>query len=124
MTLVEAILCITILGLTASGISSLYVSGLRSLDSSDRRLLLDSQLRSAMETLIAKQFSDLELAGSGTRSVSVDSVVYTVMWTTTAIDLDDDGIAEPGAVLLTVSLEGRSLSTVLVDHQDPLARIP
>lgn len=124
MTLVEAMLCIVILGLTASGISNLYVSGLRTLDNCEERLLLDGQLRSAMETLVADSFSALLLAGSGTRQVTVDSVEHTASWSATRIDLDGDGLVEPSALLLTVSLEGRSLSIVMVDPQDPLAKIP
>jgi hypothetical protein len=123
MTLVEATVCILILGLTAAGISALYVSGLQTLESSDDRMLLDSRLRSRMEEMIADDFDDLRTAGSGSESVTIGGDEYTLSWSVTGHDLDGDGTPEPNAMLIRVSLDTRSLSVVLVDHEDRVSKI-
>ena len=124
ITLLEAMLCIVLLGLTASGISSLYVSGLQSLEQEEDRYLLDNRLRNRIEQLIGRPFADVRAAGSGSENVTIGGEVYVLSWTVVAADLDGDAVPEPDAMQVTVSLAGRSLTVILVDHQGKVARIP
>ena len=41
-----------------------------------------------------------------------------------AYDLDGDSIPEASALLVSVSLRGRALSVLLVDHEDRVEKIP
>ncbi len=124
MTLLEAMLSIVLLGLTASGISALYVTGLQSLQESDTRMLLDGQLRSQMELLVAQPFETLQTTGSGSSSVTVDSRTYTASWTATSYDVDGNGTADPTALLIVVTLEGSSLSLLRVDGAERVLWVP
>jgi len=124
MTLAEAMLCILILGLTATGISALFVSGIQSLEGSGDQAIADSQLRSQLEQLIATPFADVLSTGAGTQNVTVGSQTYVLSWTATLHDLDGDSVPEPNALLVTASLHNRSLSVVLVDHEDRIGKIP
>lgn len=122
-TLVEAMLCIVLLGLTAAGVSGLYVSGLRSIDGGVDTMLLDSRLRSAMEALIARPFADVLVEGSGTKAVAVEVGQPPLTWTAAPYDLDGDGTEEADAMRITVSAAGRSLSMVVVDHGDSVRKL-
>ena len=122
-TLVEVLVSVALLGLMVTGIGTLYVSGLQSLNTQDDRMLLDSQLRSRMEILVSTAFASLS---DDSEVVTVNGQTYTVNWTVVPIDLDGDATPEPNAVQVTVSiseLPGRSLTTVLVDNQDRVAKI-
>jgi hypothetical protein len=124
MTLVESMLCIVLLGLTVSGISALYVSGLQTLEQGDERMLLDSQLRSKMEELIATDFDEVLTLGSGNENVSIRGETHSVSWSATQHDLDGDGTAEPSAMLITISLDGRSLSLVRINPGERVLKVP
>lgn len=124
MTLVEAMLCIVLLGMTATAISGLYVSGLQSIDGTDDLMLIDSRLRSQMEELISRPFADVLTEGSGLVIDAMDVDLPTINWTALLHDLDGDGAVEPSAMLITVSVPGRSLSCVVVDHGETVVKIP
>lgn len=124
ITLLEAMLCIVLLGLTASGISSLYVSGLQTLEEGDDRILLDNRLRNRIERMVGKPYADLIADGAGGILVTIGGENYTLSWTVDPVDLDGDAVPEPDAVQVTASLAGRSLTVILVDHQGKVAKIP
>ena len=119
-TLVEALLSIVILGFMAAVMSGLYISGLQTLDAGNERILLDSQLRSRMEFLISENFD--QLAG-GSETVTINGTDYTVTWTVTAADLDGDAAPEPTAKQITVTLEDRTLTAIVADHETRLGKI-
>lgn len=123
-TLVEALLSVVILGLIAAGISAPYISGLRSLEVQADRMLLDSHLRGQMEKLIGLPFDhdDLDL---GTKSVpvTVRGKNYTITWTVSSADLNADSNPEPNARKITVSVFGRTLTTIVVDHEGKVGKI-
>lgn len=122
-TLVEALLSVFFLGVLATGVATVYSTGLRSLDEQADRMLLDGHLRGRMEVLIATDFSAL---GNGSEVVSVNGKEYTITWTVAPVDLDGDMTPESTAKQATVAvsgLSGRSLSTILVDSQGQVNRI-
>ena len=81
---------------------------------------LDSALRSRMEVLLSTPFS---LLASGTDVVNLGGQACTLYWTVTPRDLDGDGAAEANAREITVSLEGHSLTTLVVDSQGEVGKI-
>jgi len=122
-TLVEAMLCIVLLGLTAAGISGLYASGLRSIEGGVDTVLLDSRLRSTMEALIARPFADVLAEGSGTEVVAIAVGQPALTWIAVPYDLDGDGTEEADAMRITVTAGGRALSMVVVDHGDSVRNL-
>ena len=122
-TLVEALLSVALLGLMVTGIATLYVSGLQSLDGQDDRMLLDSALRSRMEVLVGTDFGALS---DDSEVVTVNGQNYTIAWTVMNADLDGDLTPEPNAKQVTVSiteLPDRSLTTILVDNEGRVGKI-
>ena len=122
-TLVEALLSVALLGLMVTGIATLYVSGLQSLDGQDDRMLLDSALRSRMEVLVGTDFGALS---DDSEVVTVNGQNYTIAWTVVNVDLDGDATLEPNAVQVTVSiteLPDRTLTTILVDNEGWVGKI-
>ena len=123
-TLVEALLAIATLSLMAAAISGLYMSGARSLDVQADDMLLQSHLRSRMEELVASDFGTLS---DGTNVVTVvaqgQTNTHTITWSATPMDLDGDNTPEPNAKQVTVSLEGQSLTILLVDHEGRLGKL-
>jgi prepilin-type N-terminal cleavage/methylation domain-containing protein len=122
-TLVEVLVSVALLGLMVTGIGALYASGLQSLNTQDDRMLLDSQLRSRIEVLVSTAFDSLS---DDSEVVTVNGQNYTVNWSVVPIDLDGDATPEPNAVQVTVSiteLPGRSLTTILVNHEGRLGKI-
>lgn len=111
-TLIEAILSIVLLGLTAAAVSGLYISGLQALDGRNTRVLVNSKLRSQMEFFVCEDFEDLEDDGY---TVNINGKNYTLSTTVVPIDLDGDSNTEDDAVQITVSLAGQSLTTIRVD---------
>ncbi len=119
----EVLVSVALLGLMASGISALYLSGFQSLDAQDDRMLLDSRLRSRMEVLVGTDFASLS---DGSEGVTVNGQNYTINWTIVSIDLDGDSNPESNAKQVTVSVagvSGRSLTTIIVDHEGRLGKI-
>ena len=124
LTLVEAMLCTALLGITAAAISGLFVTGLQSVDGNNAEMLIDSRLRSQMEQLLSRPFADVLADGSGAAVVPVEAGTVTVNWVASLHDLDGDGVDEPNAMMVTVSVPGSgSLSTLVVDHGDILVKI-
>ena len=122
-TLVEALLSVALLGLMVTGIATLYVSGLQSLDGQDDRMLLDSALRSRMEVLVGTDFGALS---DDSEVVTVNGQNYTIAWTVVNVDLDGDATPEPNAWQITVTtaeLPNRSLTTIVVDHEGRVGKI-
>ena len=124
VTLVEAMLSIVILGICVGGVSSLFSSGLQALEQGEQVMLLESALRSQVETLISHPFGEVLSEGSGSADVSVAGKTYTAIWSAAQHDLDGDGVPEPDAMLMVVALEGLSLSVILVDHNGRLGEAP
>jgi len=122
-TLVEVLVSVILLGFMATGISAMYLSGLRSLDAQNDRMLLDSRLRSRMEVLVGTDFAALS---DDSEVVSINGQNYTIEWTVVSIDLDQDGHPESNARQVTVSVagvSGHSLTTIIVDHEGRLGKI-
>jgi Tfp pilus assembly protein PilV len=122
-TLVEALLSVVILGLMVTGISAMYLSGFQSLNTQDDRMLLDSRLRSRMEVLVGTDFAALS---AGSEVVAVNGQNYTIDWNVVSIDLDGDATPESNAKQVTVSavgVPGRSLTTIIVDHEGRVSKI-
>ena len=122
-TLVEVLVSVILLGFMATGISAMYLSGLRSLDAQNDRMLLDSRLRSRMEVLVG---TDLAALSDDSRVVSINGQNYTIEWTIASIDLDQDSHPESNARQVSVSVagvSGHSLTTIIVDHEGRLGKI-
>jgi len=122
-TLFEALFSVVLLGLMASGVSVLYVSGVQTLDEQADRMVLDSYLRSRMEYLVGQPFAQL---ANGNEVVTVRGQNYTIDWTVVLKDLDGDLVPESSAKEVTVSVSGvsnRLLTTILVDNEDRLGKI-
>jgi prepilin-type N-terminal cleavage/methylation domain-containing protein len=123
-TLIEASLAVVILGLMATSIGAMYVSGLDSLDAGHDRMLLDSHVRSRIEFLMGQPFD--QVAG-GSEVVTVNGENYTINWSAPLIDLDGDSLPEADAKQLTVSVAGEpgcSLTVILVDNEGRVGKIP
>ena len=119
-TLVEALLSMTILALIATVISAVYASGFQALEIQSDRMLIDSALRSQMEFQLGNAFADLT---SGATTVTVNGQSHTVTIVVVAADLDGDAVPEPAAKQVTISIDGRSLMTIVVDDEDRLGKI-
>ena len=122
-TLIEAVLSVALLALVAVGISAPYISGFQALDIQADHMLLDSQLRSRMETLVSTEFGSL---GNGSEVVTVRGQTYNITWTAANVDLDGDLSPEPNAWQITTSiteLPDRSLVVILVDHEGRVNKI-
>jgi len=116
-------LSIAILGMTVGAVSSLFSSGLQALEQGEKVALLDSELRSQMETLISRPFGEVLYEASGSQPVTVGGDVYTATWSATRQDLDGDGALESDAMVVEVSLAGRLLSVLLVDNDGQLGEV-
>ncbi len=119
-TLVEALLAVVVLALMASVLTGLYASGLQSLDARDERVLLDGHMRSRMEMLVSEKFGQL---ANGSATVNVKGQDHTLTWTVINVDLDGDGTAETAAKQITVSLNARTIKTIVVDNEGKLGKI-
>jgi prepilin-type N-terminal cleavage/methylation domain-containing protein len=123
-TLIETVLAVVILGLMTTSIGALYSSGLKSLDTGHERMLLDSHVRSRMESLIGQPFD--QVAG-GSEVVTVKGQNYTINWSAPIVDLDGDSIPESDARQVTVAVAGEpgcSLTVILVDNEGRVGKIP
>lgn len=122
-SLMEAVVAAAFLGLIAAAVTAAHVSGLDSIDEQADRVLLDSRLRSRMEVLVGTAFGSLS---GGSEDVTVNGKSYTIAWTVTLADLNGDAIPEATAKQVVVSvsgLPGRSLTTLVVDHQGSVGKI-
>lgn len=122
-TLVEVLMAVVLVALLAVSIGGVYSSGHQSMAYQAEQMLLDSRLRSRMEFLVSTDFESLS---SGSENVSINGTDYTIAWTVENVDLNSDGLTEPSARKVTVSisgLAGRSLTTVIVDNEDMIGKI-
>ena len=118
--MVEALLAIVVLAFAAAVMTGLYVSGLQAMDAQTDRMTLDSSLRSRMEFLLSQNFDQLT---NGTDTISVNGQNYTLSWTINNTDLDGDSVAESTAKMIEVTVEGRTLTTIVVDHEGQIGKI-
>ena len=118
--MVEAVLSIVVLGFSATVVTGFYISGLQALAAQNERALLDSALRSKMEELLSQKFD--QLAG-GSSSVTVNGQSHTITWLVANVDLDGDTNPESTAKDLNVTLEGRTLTTIVVDNEGLLGKL-
>jgi hypothetical protein len=122
-TLLESLMAVFFLGLMAAGVTAVYSSGFQSLDDQMDGILLDSKVRSRMEVLVGTEFDSLS---SGSEVVTVNGKDYTINWSVTSVDLNGDGITEPTAKKVTVSVDGlpgHALTTILVDNENKVGKI-
>jgi Tfp pilus assembly protein PilV len=119
-TLVEVTLSILFLGIMVMGVSGLYFTAQRSLLDQEHLLPLDSRLRGRMEEIVSRPFA--AIAG-GSEAITIDGKNYTVTWSVTQPDLDGDAVAEPTAKQITVTVDGRSLTTLVIDNQGNIGKI-
>jgi hypothetical protein len=114
------LLSVVILSLCAAAISDVYTSGLDVLDAGVEGGQLDSALRSQMERLLALKFDSL---ADGSAPVTVGGETYTMTWTVVNVDLDGDMVPEPTAKLITLTVSGKTLVTIVADHQGRVGKI-
>lgn len=119
-TLVEVTVSILFLGIMVMGISGLYFSAQRSLLNQEHLLPLDSRLRGRMEEIVSRPFAAI---ADGSEAITIDGRNYTVTWTVTQPDLDGDAVAEPTAKQITVTVDGRGLTTLAIDSQGKIGKI-
>ncbi len=122
-TLLESLMAVFFLGLMAAAVTAVYSAGYRSLDDQTDGMLLDSKVRSRMEVLVGTEFSSL---GNGSEVVTINGKNYTITWNVVTIDLNGDGISEPSAKKVSVTVDGASghaLSSILVDHENQVGKI-
>lgn len=119
-TLVEALVSAVILTFACTIMVGLYYTGLQTIQAQSDRSALDSVLRSQMEILISEKFDSVV---GGTTTTTVSGIVYNVDWTVGGIDLNGDTVDEPNAKILTVTLDGRSLSTLVIDHGGRVSKL-
>jgi type II secretory pathway pseudopilin PulG len=122
-TLLESLMAVFFLGLMAAGVTAVYSSGYQSLDDQMDSMLLDSKVRSRMEVLVGTEFGSLS---SNSEVVTINGKNYTINWSVATVDLSGDGISEPTAKKVTVSVDGttsHALTTILVDNEKKVGKI-
>ena len=111
-SLLEALLAVMILSMSAVAMTALYMGGMKSIETQERFSQVDHACRTRMELLISLKLDQLS---SGSASVLIQDENQTITWTVTPIDLDSDTVVETDASQVTVTLDGRSLETILID---------
>lgn len=119
-TLIEALLSIVLLALTAGVVSGLYISAAQTSTFTDDHVLLEKHLASRMEELVSRKFDQLS---DGSEAITVGGQNYTLSWTATPIDLDGDSVAEPTAKQITVTLDQLALTAIVVDTEGRVGKI-
>ncbi len=119
-SLLEALLAVMILSMSAASMTALYMAGMKAVEAQQQQSEIDSSCRSRMELLISTKFSQLT---SGSATVVIQNQNQTISWTITAVDLDGDGIVETDASQVTVTLAGRTLETILIDTAERVTKI-
>jgi type II secretory pathway pseudopilin PulG len=114
--LVEVLLSIIVLGLTAAAVGQAFTSAHAAVAARLERAQIDSVLRSLMEVLLATSFDNL---AGGTQNVSVCGQSLTLSWTVAGADLNGDATPEASARLITATLGGRTLRCIVTDHTGP-----
>ena len=119
-TLAEALLSLVLLALLAITAQGMYSSAFQTTVVTAQDALLDSALRSRTEWLMAVTPSQL---ASGSDTVTVGGTSYPISWTVVNVDLDGDATPDPVAKRLTVTLQGKSLTTIVVDHEGHIGKL-
>jgi prepilin-type N-terminal cleavage/methylation domain len=122
-TLVEVIFSVVLLGIISAGVAYPYSIGMKCIDAKEDRMLLDSALRSQMESLISEDFSAIS---DGSQVVTINGQNYTFTWTVVNMDMDGDAVPETNAKLVVISVTevpGRSLTTIIVDNEGKIGKI-
>ena len=123
-SLIEAILAIATLALLGGAVTTLYISGTRALQGGSQELLLQSSLRSEMEVEMSKDFFQLK---NKTNLVSIArqgvTNVYEAVCSVAPADLDGDGTPETNAKLVTLALEGQTLTVLIADHEGKVGKL-
>lgn len=115
-TLIEALLSMTILALSAGVISAMYIGGLHTLNAQGDRTLLMSQVRSRMELALSEPFASMV---PGTLNVTIGGSAYTIDTTIVAADLDGDTNPEVDAKQVTVTVAELPVLSLTVLVADP-----
>ena len=124
-TLIEAMLAIAVLGITVAGIAVLYTSGKNASHAQIETLRIQGALRSRAELMMSQPFDSIA-DSSNTVVIALgggESRKYGEITTVTLIDLDGDNIPEPDAKQITISLEGRSTSMIIVDDRELVGKL-
>lgn len=119
-TLLEALISIVVVAYAAVVLSGLFMAGLQMLGAQEERVVLDAHLRSRMEILVSTHFDQLV---SGVDTVTVRGEDHTLSWTVANVDLDGDASVELAAKSVTLTMDGRSLWTIMVDHWGRLGKL-
>jgi hypothetical protein len=119
-TLIEALMSAVILGMMSAVISALFISGIQTMEADLETVPLDSALRSKMEYLISLSFDQLN---DGSETVTIDGTDYTMVWTSTLMDMNGDTIPEPTIATVKVFIGTRSLTTIIVDNEGEIGRL-
>jgi len=119
-TLIEVLLSVVVLSLSAAAIADVYTAGLESLDARVVQGQLDSAMSSRMERLLASKYGSL---AGGSESITVEGVTYTITWTVDPVDLDGDSIPEIGAKKVTVRIGNKSLVTIVADSAGRITKV-
>lgn len=119
-TLLEALISIVVVAYAAVVLSGLFMVGLQMVGAQEERVVLDAHLRSRMEVLVSTHFDQLV---SGVDTVTVKGEDHTLAWTVANVDLDGDTNVELAAKSVTLTMDGRSLSTIMVDHWGRLGKL-
>lgn len=118
---VEIVLSLAIVGIVVTAVGGVYVSGLRAEEETLNRVPAESHIRSALERAIATHYGKLSTASM---PIWIDGKLEILTRRVSAIDLDGDGAKDNGIKLVTVIFLGDSLSTLVVDTNDEIEKIP
>lgn len=119
-TLVEALVSAVLLATAVAVMAELYYTGMQVMEFQADRALLDGSLRSQMELLLSQRFNQIT---SGADTVTVNGVDHAISWTVNLVDLDGDAVPEAGAKEVSVTLEGKTLTTLVADHSGRVGKM-
>lgn len=112
-TLIEAIMSLVLLSITALSVSAVFTMGLEVQQAQSDSIEASSLLRSQMEFLLSVPFANI---ASGTAAKTVGGISKTITWTVTDTDLDANGIIDTDIKKLVVELDGIELSTYVLNR--------
>ena len=113
-TLLEALLSITILAISATAISYSFAVGFKANEEKVNNLLKTSYARGVMEEINAGDFTG---AASGADTVNVQGNTVTRSWTITPADMNGDAITEVDAKKVIVIVDDITLETIIIKSQ-------
>jgi type II secretory pathway pseudopilin PulG len=110
-TLLEALLMLTILSVIAVAAGVGLQSGARIPEASDNMLAIDRQLSSALEEARYTAINSWASLASATTTVTINGTSYSQVLTVTAQNAPDGSGATTDWVQVTVTINGRSMTT-------------